>query len=103
MDDVKQSAFEGWAVLEIFGHQTYAGFVTTQTFGQAVLFRVDVPPLAERERLSKRRLCWEQLRARGDCQTAGCRNKPELNPRTQTPYWKCRRCRIALCAARKVS
>jgi hypothetical protein len=53
MDDVKQSAFEGWAVLEIFGHQTYAGFVTTQTFGQAVLFRVDVPPLAERERLSK--------------------------------------------------
>jgi hypothetical protein len=48
-----QSAFEGWAVLEIFGHQRYAGYVTTAAFGQAVLFRVDVPPLAERERVTK--------------------------------------------------
>lgn len=49
----KQSSFEGWAVVEIFGHQRYAGFVTTQAFGQAVMFRVDVPPLAERERVTK--------------------------------------------------
>jgi hypothetical protein len=49
----KQAAFEGWAVLEIFGHQRYAGFVSTQAFGQAVLFRVDVPPLEERERVTK--------------------------------------------------
>lgn len=47
------ATFEGWAVLEIFGHQRYAGFVTTEAFGQAVLFRVDVPPLAERERVTK--------------------------------------------------
>lgn len=52
MDD-KQSRFEGWAVLEIFGHQRYAGYVTSEAFGQAVLFRVDVPPLAERERTAK--------------------------------------------------
>ena len=45
--------FEGWAVVEVFGHQRYAGFVTTEAFGQAVLFRVDVPPLAERERVTK--------------------------------------------------
>lgn len=51
--ETKQANYEGWAVLEIFGHQTYAGYVTTQTFGQAVLFRVDVPPLTERERLLK--------------------------------------------------
>jgi len=48
-----QSKFEGWAVVEVFGHQRYAGFVTTEAFGQAVLFRVDVPPLAERERVTK--------------------------------------------------
>jgi hypothetical protein len=53
MDDQKQASFEGWAVLEIFGHQRYAGYVTTEAFGQAVLFRVDVPPLAERERVTK--------------------------------------------------
>lgn len=53
MTDTPQSSFEGWAVLEIFGHQRYAGYVTTQAFGQAVLFRVDVPPLPERERTAK--------------------------------------------------
>jgi hypothetical protein len=45
--------FEGWAVVEIFGHQRYAGFVTTEQFGQAAMFRVDVPPLPERERVTK--------------------------------------------------
>ena len=49
----KQATFEGWAIVEVFGHQRYAGFVTTEAFGQAVLFRVDVPPLAERERTTK--------------------------------------------------
>ena len=53
MTDVHQSTFEGWAVVEIFGHQRYAGFVTTEAYGQAVLFRVEVPPLPERERTAK--------------------------------------------------
>ena len=53
MSEEKQASFEGWAVLEIFGHQRYAGYVTTEAFGQAVLFRVDVPPLEERERTAK--------------------------------------------------
>lgn len=51
--DQDQAKFEGWAVVEIFGHQRFAGYVTTQAFGQAVLFRVDIPPLAEHERLTK--------------------------------------------------
>lgn len=49
----ENAKFEGWAVVEVFGHQRYAGFVSTEAFGQAVLFRVDVPPLAERERVTK--------------------------------------------------
>ena len=53
MNEHAQSSFEGWAIVEIFGHQRYAGFVTTEAFGQAVLFRVEVPPLPERERLTK--------------------------------------------------
>jgi hypothetical protein len=47
----EQSKFEDWAIVEVMGHQTYAGFVTTQAFGQAVLFRIDVPELPERERV----------------------------------------------------
>lgn len=53
MSEQKQAQFEGWAVVEVFGHQRYAGYVTTEAFGQAVLFRVDVPPLTERERTAK--------------------------------------------------
>lgn len=53
MSTETQASFEGWAIVEVFGHQRYAGFVTTEAFGQAVLFRVDVPPLAERERVTK--------------------------------------------------
>ena len=44
-----QSNFEGWAVVELFGHQREVGFVTTQCFGAAVLFRIDTPELAERD------------------------------------------------------
>ncbi len=53
MNEPQQAKFEGWAVVEIFGHQRYAGYVTTEVYGQAVLFRVDVPPLEERERVAK--------------------------------------------------
>ena len=41
--------FEGWAVVEMFGHAKEVGFVTTETYGTAVLFRVDTPSLPERE------------------------------------------------------
>ncbi len=54
--EAKQSTYEGWAVVEVFGHQRYAGYVTSEAFGQAVLFRVEVPPLEARERVTKH---WE--------------------------------------------
>lgn len=45
----QQASFEGWAIVEMFGHNKAAGFVTTQQFGQACLFRVDTPDLPERD------------------------------------------------------
>ena len=47
--EAQQNSFEGWAVVELFGHQREVGFVTTQVFGSAVLFRIDTPELPERE------------------------------------------------------
>lgn len=41
--------FSGWAIVEMFGHQREAGFVTTRYFGTACLFQVDVPDLPERD------------------------------------------------------
>jgi hypothetical protein len=49
MSEAKQSAFEGWAVVELMGHQREIGFVTTEAYGQAVMFRIDTPELTERE------------------------------------------------------
>jgi hypothetical protein len=47
--EVRQATFEGWAIVEMMGHRKEIGYVTTQVFGQAVLFRVDTPELPERE------------------------------------------------------
>lgn len=47
--EVKQATFEGWCVIEMLGHRKEIGFVTTQAFGPAVLFRCDSPELPERE------------------------------------------------------
>jgi hypothetical protein len=45
--------FEGWAVVELFGHAKEIGFVSTRYFGTACLFQIDVPELPEREILSQ--------------------------------------------------
>jgi hypothetical protein len=46
MDD-KQNSFSGWARVEVMGHQSHIGHVTTEAYGQAVLFRIDRPELPE--------------------------------------------------------
>ncbi len=45
----QQSTFTGYALLELMGHQREIGFVTTEYFGGAAMFRVDTPELPERE------------------------------------------------------
>ena len=46
--------YEGWAVVELYGHQKEVGFVTTRYFGTACLFQIDVPELPEREVVTQR-------------------------------------------------
>lgn len=41
--------FEGWAIVEIMGHQTYAGRVSEQIVGGSPFVRVDVPEIPERK------------------------------------------------------
>ena len=54
MSEQAQANFDGWAIVDVLGHQRYVGYVTTQAFGQAVLFRIDVPALEAREHETKR-------------------------------------------------
>ncbi len=48
-EELPQSQFNGWARVEVMGHQTHIGYVRTEAYGAAVLFRVDTPDLPERE------------------------------------------------------
>lgn len=41
----KDAELKSWALVELFGHQRIVGFLSQQTFGTGVLFRVDVPDL----------------------------------------------------------
>lgn len=45
----QQSSFNGWARVEVIGHQSHIEYVRTEAYGQAVLFRIDTPELPERE------------------------------------------------------
>jgi hypothetical protein len=36
---------KSWALVELFGHQRIVGYLSQQTFGTGVMFRVDVPDL----------------------------------------------------------
>jgi hypothetical protein len=45
----EQAKLESWAIVDVVGRQRYVGYVRTETYGQAVMFRVDVPELPERE------------------------------------------------------
>jgi hypothetical protein len=50
----EQANFEGWAVIELFGHSREVGYVSTEHFGTGALFRVEVPALPEREVILER-------------------------------------------------
>lgn len=54
MSEIQQATFDGWGIVDVLGHQRYVGYVTTEAYGQAVLFRIDVPALEARERVTKR-------------------------------------------------
>ncbi len=49
MTEQAQAQFHGWAKVEVMGHQTHIGYVRTEAYGQAVMFRIDTPDLPERE------------------------------------------------------
>lgn len=43
------ASFEGWAIVEMMGRRREIGYVTTEHYGAASLFRVDSPEFEERE------------------------------------------------------
>jgi len=40
-----QSKFEGYAHVEVLGHNTHTGYVTTESFGSAVMLKIVTPEI----------------------------------------------------------
>jgi hypothetical protein len=38
---------EGWAIVELFGHNKIAGYVTTAIIGTSAMLRIDIPEVEE--------------------------------------------------------
>ena len=41
--------YKGWVKVELMGHQSHIGYVSTEAYGAAVLFRIDRPAIPEIE------------------------------------------------------
>ncbi len=50
----EQPEVKGFALVELFGHQRIVGYLTQQTFGSGVLFRVDVPDLLKQTKVVRK-------------------------------------------------
>jgi hypothetical protein len=47
MSSESQTVIEGWAIIELFGHNKIAGYVTTAILGTSGMLRVDIPEVDE--------------------------------------------------------
>jgi hypothetical protein len=50
----EREQLSNWALVELFGHQRIVGYVSEQTFGTGVLFRVEVPDLLKDGKVKRR-------------------------------------------------
>ena len=50
----QQAHYEGWTLLELYGHNTEAGYCVTEYFGPTAMLRVDVPEIPATKELTKR-------------------------------------------------
>jgi len=50
---MSEEKFEQWAIVEIFGHDMYAGRVTEGVIGGCSFVRVDIPKIGELEGFTK--------------------------------------------------
>ena len=45
-EEIQQTKFEGWALVEVMGHRKAAGYVNTEFIGTAAFLRVVTPEIA---------------------------------------------------------
>src|SRR5579884_1202601 len=50
---IEQTAFKTWPIVEVMGHNEYAGFVSSENIAGAAMLRVDVPETSKRAAFTK--------------------------------------------------
>lgn len=53
MSEQEKPSFDHWCIVEVMGHQRFAGRVTEQTIGGSSFVRVDVPEIKGRQAFTK--------------------------------------------------
>jgi hypothetical protein len=49
----EQTEFKTWAIVEVMGHNEYAGFVSSESIAGAEMLRVDVPETSKHAAFTK--------------------------------------------------
>jgi hypothetical protein len=53
-ENTPKDELKAWALVELFGHQRIVGYLSQQSFGSGVLFRVDVPDLLKDGKVARK-------------------------------------------------
>lgn len=53
MSEAQSARFNQWAILEIMGHQRYAGRVSEETIAGAAFLRIDIPARGDQPQFTK--------------------------------------------------
>lgn len=83
---MSEEPFKSWAIVEVMGHQSYAGFVTAENIAGAPMLRIDVPPAGKAEGFTKY-IAPSALYAISPCSEETARMKAEANPKTPFECW----------------
>ena len=86
----QKTAFKTWAVVEVMGHNEYAGFVSSESVAGIPMLRVDVPATSKREAFTKY-LSASALYGISPCSEATARARAEDRHATPFESWSVER------------
>ena len=82
----EQEAFKTWAIVEVMGHNEYAGFVSSESIAGAAMLRVDVPDTSTRPAFTKY-LSTSAVYGISPCSEETARARAESSQATPVASW----------------
>ena len=83
---MSQEPFKSWAVVEVMGHNEYAGYVTAETIAGAAMLRIDVPKNSRIDGFTKY-LSMQSIYGISPCTEQTARARGEANKKAPFESW----------------